>query len=151
MNCDYSDKSWAATTKYSKGCRCDECRSAAVKQSTENKWKREGRTGPKPKMTPIERLASKRLADSRARAKANGDYTPLTAPKIEVIFALQVRACECCGTKLLDFSDRCLDHCHETGALRGVLCNDCNRAEGLLKSDPEIVRSLLKYLEGGEG
>ena len=148
MTCEYEDKPWAVSTKYSKGCRCDECKSAAVKRSTENKWKREGRTGPKPKSTPIERLAGKRINDSRGRAKANG-YTPLLAPKIEVIFALQTRRCECCSKDLLNFGDRCLDHCHETGALRGVLCNDCNRAEGLLKSDPEIVRKLLNYLEGG--
>ena len=77
-------------------------------------------------------------------------YAALSAPKIEVMYALQTKSCECCKCSLPDMSKRCLDHDHETGELRGVLCNNCNRAEGLLNADPEIVRNLLAYLEGGD-
>lgn len=42
---------------------------------------------------------------------------------------------------------RCVDHCHTTGKIRGALCAKCNSAEGYLKSDVEIVRNLLNYLE----
>jgi hypothetical protein len=40
-----------------------------------------------------------------------------------------------------------IDHCHKTGKIRGLLCDACNRAEGFLKSDPNIVRKLAEYLE----
>ena len=41
----------------------------------------------------------------------------------------------------------CVDHCHKTGTIRGLLCNHCNRAIGLLKDDLNIVYKLEKYLD----
>jgi hypothetical protein len=40
-----------------------------------------------------------------------------------------------------------VDHCHKTGVVRGLLCSACNKAEGLLKSDPNIIRALASYVE----
>lgn len=39
-----------------------------------------------------------------------------------------------------------VDHCHETGAIRGVLCNNCNRALGLLGDSVDCLRRALTYL-----
>ena len=40
-----------------------------------------------------------------------------------------------------------IDHCHITGKVRGILCPKCNRALGLLKDDPEIIKNAIKWLE----
>ncbi len=40
-----------------------------------------------------------------------------------------------------------IDHCHDTGVVRGLLCTDCNRGIGMLKHDPEIFMSAIKYLK----
>jgi hypothetical protein len=40
-----------------------------------------------------------------------------------------------------------VDHDHETGAIRGLLCHNCNVSIGLLKDDVGRVRALLEYLE----
>lgn len=40
-----------------------------------------------------------------------------------------------------------LDHCHDTGKIRGILCHHCNVALGFLRDDPRRVRSLLRYIE----
>ncbi len=40
----------------------------------------------------------------------------------------------------------CVDHCHETGKIRGFLCNCCNRAMGLLGDNPEVLLSAYKYI-----
>jgi hypothetical protein len=40
-----------------------------------------------------------------------------------------------------------VDHNHITGKNRGLLCGNCNKALGLLREDPSIIKSLLKYLD----
>ena len=40
-----------------------------------------------------------------------------------------------------------LDHCHKTEKIRGVLCNNCNQALGLLKDDVNTLKSAIAYLE----
>lgn len=40
-----------------------------------------------------------------------------------------------------------VDHNHKTGAIRGLLCSDCNTGIGKLKDSPEIIRNAAKYLD----
>lgn len=40
-----------------------------------------------------------------------------------------------------------VDHCHQTGRVRGLLCQRCNRAVGLLGDDPALLRNAIEYLE----
>ncbi|WP_329389638.1 endonuclease VII domain-containing protein [Streptomyces sp. NBC_01716] len=41
-----------------------------------------------------------------------------------------------------------VDHCHETGRVRGVLCFNCNSAIGKLGDNPDTLRRATAYLEG---
>lgn len=40
-----------------------------------------------------------------------------------------------------------IDHNHSTGAVRGLLCNNCNWALGNAKEDLNILKKLILYLE----
>lgn len=40
----------------------------------------------------------------------------------------------------------CVDHCHDSAQVRGLLCRDCNVALGLMKDDPIVIRAALDYL-----
>ncbi len=40
-----------------------------------------------------------------------------------------------------------VDHCHDTGRVRGLLCNGCNVALGLAKEDPKRLAGLVEYAE----
>lgn len=40
-----------------------------------------------------------------------------------------------------------VDHCHRTGMVRELLCDDCNTALGLLYEDIENAKHLIDYME----
>jgi cell division protein FtsI/penicillin-binding protein 2 len=40
-----------------------------------------------------------------------------------------------------------VDHCHDTGKVRGLLCTPCNTAIGLVKEDTLRLRALIDYIE----
>lgn len=42
--------------------------------------------------------------------------------------------------------DLAIDHDHKTGAVRGLLCSECNRALGQFADSQKIIRSAAKYL-----
>jgi hypothetical protein len=39
-----------------------------------------------------------------------------------------------------------VDHCHETGKVRGLLCVSCNTGLGKLKDSPTVLRAAIEYL-----
>lgn len=41
----------------------------------------------------------------------------------------------------------CFDHCHSTGAVRGLLCSGCNTGLGLLGDTVESLERALAYLK----
>jgi hypothetical protein len=57
----------------------------------------------------------------------------------------QQNKCKICCKELENFHT---DHNHLTGAIRGLLCGNCNRGIGFLKEDPAILLNAIKYLKG---
>ena len=42
-----------------------------------------------------------------------------------------------------------LDHCHETGATRGILCPSCNQGLGKFREDAALLEAAARYLREG--
>lgn len=42
----------------------------------------------------------------------------------------------------------CVDHCHSTGKVRGLLCSKCNLAISYLDDDPAKLTAAINYLKG---
>ena len=40
-----------------------------------------------------------------------------------------------------------VDHCHETGVVRGLLCSSCNKAIGFMKDSTENLKNAIEYLK----
>ena len=51
--------------------------------------------------------------------------------------------CEICNVKL---TKKCIDHCHSTEKIRGVLCNNCNTALGLVGDNVNTLSRMIDYL-----
>ncbi len=93
----------------------------------------------------------------RAKAKVSG-------PKYYQKHREQIRASQLMsrrGVDMKDVPDECqvcgrangrgkgvvVDHCHDTGQVRGFLCGNCNVAIGMTDNDSNLLRKLADYLE----
>ena len=65
------------------------------------------------------------------------------------IFEKQGRRCAICKSSTPKRKSQrwfCIDHDHNTGEVRGLLCNDCNVAIGRFDDSVEILESARNYL-----
>jgi len=46
----------------------------------------------------------------------------------------------------LESSGLVVDHCHNSGEIRGLLCPNCNKGLGLFKDSPERMERAAQYL-----
>ncbi len=61
---------------------------------------------------------------------------------------LQANECAICRTTLGDKALH-VDHNHETGQLRGLLCNHCNLGLGHFRDSPDRLAAAIAYLHKG--
>lgn len=54
--------------------------------------------------------------------------------------------CAICRSEPEEGKNLHVDHCHETGKVRGLLCRKCNQALGLIEDEPEILERMSQYL-----
>lgn len=66
----------------------------------------------------------------------------------EKLFALQDGKCSICSTETPGGNRKrfCIDHCHTTGAIRGLLCVSCNSGLGYFKDKIDMLERAAKYL-----
>lgn len=88
----------------------------------------------------------------KQKLKASGlRQSSFTEELRSTLLEAQGFACAVCGRPFTSEKNIHADHCHETGVPRGLLCNLCNVAEGLIKktglSPREFGERLRNYLE----
>lgn len=68
------------------------------------------------------------------------------------MLAKQQNCCAICGTQFSDVwgaDAPVVDHCHATGNVRGLLCNECNRGLGYFHDNPEALTNAASYIKKG--
>jgi hypothetical protein len=83
---------------------------------------------------------------TRARFKKYG----ITADCYRTMQHEQDSKCAICS-KPLDDMKLLVDHCHDTGKVRGLLCAGCNTGIGLFKDSEDLLTKAIKYLKGELG
>lgn len=72
----------------------------------------------------------------------------ISLEEFNTMFANQNGCCKICKRHQSVFSKTLnVDHVHETGEVRGLLCNQCNQALGLMKENKETIKSMLEYIQ----
>lgn len=91
-----------------------------------------------------------RACHSKARRAAQLKRYGLTKNDYDLMMRAQEGRCLLCRSPASDEPrSLCVDHDHSTGRVRGLLCVTCNRALGLLKDDPELMRRAADYVANG--
>lgn len=83
-----------------------------------------------------------RLSDDRKKRYG------LTREEQAALHEAQHGLCAICDTPM---RKSCVDHDHETGRVRGLLCNPCNRGLGQFGDDPERIERAAAYLRRKSG
>lgn len=65
----------------------------------------------------------------------------------EAMVSAQEGMCALCGERPVKH----VDHCHETGRVRGLLCVQCNTGLGKFNDSPELLKKAVEYLEDVDG
>lgn len=94
-----------------------------------------------------------RAKENRRRHQLESLYG-LSIAQYEELLLAQGGVCAVCGLDEPNSHGRtgkkfrlAVDHCHETGRVRGLLCQKCNRAIGLLNDNTDLLRKAIGYLE----
>ena len=78
------------------------------------------------------------------RIKALMNNYGLTLEEYEVMLERQENKCSICGSK---HTVLCVDHNHETGKVRGLLCHSCNLGLGTFKDNIHLLQKSIDYLK----
>jgi len=71
------------------------------------------------------------------------------AAEYDALLARQGGGCAICGAALAPSRtgrSHHIDHCHKTGAVRGILCSECNLGLGKFRDDLDLLQRAVDYL-----
>lgn len=93
--------------------------------------------------------AEYRNRPERKRAMRDAHYRRtygISADEVDAMLEAQHGGCAICGAKPERLASMHVDHDHEHGHLRGLLCVSCNQGLGLFRDDAALLLRALVYL-----
>jgi len=88
----------------------------------------------------------KRVNDNTRRNRYLRAFN-MTIAEYEILLVSQNNCCAICKTKTNTSNKRfSIDHDHQTGAVRGLLCDPCNTGLGMFRDNPGLLTEAINYL-----
>lgn len=76
----------------------------------------------------------------------------ITLERYKEMLIEQNNKCACCNRTQTELvRSLSVDHCHATGKVRGLLCDQCNNALGLIRENIETAERITQYLKDHNG
>ena len=119
-----------------------------VCQSTRHHhWTDEQRVAHYERTSDWKRRNPEKAAAIQRRASLKRLYG-IAPEEYDILLEEQGGACAVCGISAEDKPrPLAVDHDHETGEIRGLLCDACNLGIGCLQDSPALLESALTYLQ----
>jgi hypothetical protein len=115
--------------------KADYAKNAEKRRAASQKWRAENR--------------EKFLEGTR---KQNLKKYGLTPEAWTELFTSQGNRCDCCGTEDPKHKNGWfVDHCHQSGGTRSIICHACNSALGHVNDNITHLQALIAYLERHNG
>ena len=100
----------------------------------------------------LEYLAMRRVREKVKRRKYNRTHKfkyryGITEEQYEAALEECNGCCQICGEPERLGRRLSIDHCHKTKDNRGLLCQQCNTAVGMLADDPNLLENAITYIQ----
>jgi hypothetical protein len=92
--------------------------------------------------------SSKRVGPKQKDRRFRYSYG-ITLEQYNQMSESQLGVCLICKRKSLNRwgIELCVDHCHETGKVRGLLCDKCNKGLGQFEDNISVLECAIEYLK----
>lgn len=102
-----------------------------------------------------EKQKQKYALKKQSVSKANKEYRlrkyGISIEIFNQMLAAQSNRCSICKVHTDElpktYNTLVVDHCHQTGKVRSLLCSPCNTALGLFREEPESLTAAIEYLK----
>lgn len=111
--------------------RCKSCTKDCAQNSYENNKE------------VVKSRQKKKYCSVKRRERTLMENYGMTPSDYDEMYQQQQGACKICEK---NFDQLCVDHCHNTGKVRGLLCQKCNKAIGLLGDNLNYLSNAITYI-----
>ena len=105
------------------------------------------------KNNPEKRNATKRAWHKKNKVRLNRERRAkmygISVAQLDLMQAQQNNRCASCGDEFVTTPE--IDHCHKSGAVRGLLCCNCNAGLGMFQDSLARVLLAARYLQKFQG
>lgn len=76
----------------------------------------------------------------------------ISLEEYEKMLKQQNSCCKICNINIETLQNKrkknfCVDHCHSTGKIRGLLCDSCNKGVGFFNDNTSLLEKAILYLK----